>query len=74
MSELRNLKSRIEELESDLRERDEEVKQLKEQQQTMQQQQKMANGGEEGENYKVSERWIRLKGSRSRHCQFIFTD
>lgn len=32
MSELRNLKSRIEELENDLRERDEEVKQMKEQQ------------------------------------------
>ena len=31
MSELRNLKSRIEELESDLRERDEEVKILKDQ-------------------------------------------
>ena len=31
MTELRNLKSRIEELESDLRERDEEVKTLKDQ-------------------------------------------
>ncbi len=31
MSELRNLKSRIEELESELRERDDEVKSLKEQ-------------------------------------------
>ncbi len=33
MSELRNLKSRIEELESELRERDEEVRAIKQQQQ-----------------------------------------
>ena len=50
MSELRNLKSRIDELESDLRERDDEVKVLKEQQQnaTMQlQQQQSQNGGDQ---------------------------
>ena len=50
MSELQNFKSRIEELESDLRERDDEVKTLKDQNH-----QSIANGGGEdgGETLKV---------------------
>ena len=44
MAEFRNLKSRIEELESDLRERDDEVKVLKEQA-LQQQSNQMSNGG-----------------------------
>ncbi len=49
MSELRNLKSRIDELEGDLRERDDEVKALK------QQDHAMANGagGDDAETVKV---------------------
>lgn len=55
MSELRNLKSRIEELESDLRDRDEEVKLLKDQQQS-QSDNSFTNGGsgEDGDSVKVS--------------------
>lgn len=60
MSELRNLKSRIDELESDLRERDEEVKVLKEQQQnaTMQLQQhnNSQNGGDQADGDAVKVR------------------
>ena len=58
MSELRNLKSRIEELETDLRERDEDIKVLKEQQhathlQHIQQRQNGGGNGEDGEAAKV---------------------
>lgn len=49
MGELRNLKSRIEELETDLRERDEEVKVLKEQQQAAMQ----TNGDQDPDAIKV---------------------
>ena len=49
MSELRNLKSRIEELESEIRERDEEVRVLKDTAQ-----QKLING-EDGDSSKVIE-------------------
>ena len=55
MAEFRNLKSRIEELESDLRERDDEVKVLKEQA-LQQQSNQMSNGADSsgGDNgYKV---------------------
>lgn len=53
MGELRNLKSRIDELEGDLRDRDEEVKVLKDQ--GMIQGQNQTNGGtsEDGETIKV---------------------
>ena len=47
MGEFRNLKTRIEELESDLRERDDEVKVLKEQA-LQQQSNQMSNGADSG--------------------------
>ena len=55
MSEFRNLKTRIEELESDLRDRDDEVKILKEQA-LQQQSNQMSNGADSGSGdngYKV---------------------
>ena len=51
MTELRNLKTRIEELESDLRDRDEEVKSLKDQ--TMQGNVANGAGGDDSEAIKV---------------------
>jgi predicted RNase H-like nuclease (RuvC/YqgF family) len=48
MSELRDLKSRIEELESELRERDDEVKMLKEQSLQAAHTNQMANGADGG--------------------------
>ena len=47
MSEFRNLKTRIEELETDLRDRDDEVKILKEQA-LQQQSNQMSNGADSG--------------------------
>ena len=47
MGEFRNLKTRIEELESDLRDRDDEVKVLKEQA-LQQQSNQMSNGADSG--------------------------
>ena len=60
MSELRNLKSRIEELETDLRERDEEVKVLKENANSGQQQ---TNGDHDSEVVKVTKDFINANKS-----------